>query len=323
MNYAKLACVATCLLIFALLNTVSASEAPFKDVPETHWAYGSIQLLVKAGIIKGFPDNTFRPDLPVTREQFAVVIVKALNLPLNDKASQTFSDIAPDHWSFQYIDATKWFIPTPSDPKGPFNFNPNRAITREEVAEAAARALDLNKGPKPGENYLAEKFTDYESIAPEFRENTALAVYYGILAGNPDGSFHGKVSLTRAEMSVVTDNILKKRAAIKEGLKPLHKPWTIEFVNFERPDNDMVKNYPDYNKIQAFHGTVKSKVYGYHNSHLVVENKKTESDGNKITVDKKTVHAYIYEKDMDLFSPGDILTLNYDRDNNITSYLIQ
>ncbi len=46
----------------------------FSDLTENHWAYGEIEKALAKGYISGFPDNTFRPDQAVTREQFATII---------------------------------------------------------------------------------------------------------------------------------------------------------------------------------------------------------------------------------------------------------
>lgn len=42
-----------------------------------NWAQSFIEPLAALGVIKGFPDGTFRPDAPVTRAQFAAMIQKA------------------------------------------------------------------------------------------------------------------------------------------------------------------------------------------------------------------------------------------------------
>ncbi|ADL08887.1 S-layer homology domain-containing protein [Thermosediminibacter oceani] len=41
-------------------------QTKFKDVPATHWATGYINLGVGQGILKGYPDGTFKPNNNVT-----------------------------------------------------------------------------------------------------------------------------------------------------------------------------------------------------------------------------------------------------------------
>lgn len=48
------------------------------DVPPGHWAYDAIEELVSEGIIKGYPDGTFKGRAPLTRYEFAIAIRDAL-----------------------------------------------------------------------------------------------------------------------------------------------------------------------------------------------------------------------------------------------------
>jgi opacity protein-like surface antigen len=51
--------------------------AQMDDVPPGHWAYQAIEELVRAGIIEGYPDGTFRPNRTLTRAEFAQAIARA------------------------------------------------------------------------------------------------------------------------------------------------------------------------------------------------------------------------------------------------------
>ena len=50
----------------------------FRDVPESRWSHDDITEAVQAGLYRGFPDGTFRPTEPVTREQDVVVAMRLL-----------------------------------------------------------------------------------------------------------------------------------------------------------------------------------------------------------------------------------------------------
>lgn len=64
--------------LVTIINRVNglteAKEVTFSDLTGSHWAFSEIQKASAKGYISGFPDNTFRPDQPVTREQFATII---------------------------------------------------------------------------------------------------------------------------------------------------------------------------------------------------------------------------------------------------------
>jgi polyhydroxyalkanoate synthesis regulator phasin len=49
-----------------------------RDVPAGHWASAAIQVAANCGIVRGFPDGTFRGNEPITRYQAAVIIARLL-----------------------------------------------------------------------------------------------------------------------------------------------------------------------------------------------------------------------------------------------------
>ena len=70
------------VLVFFAVRPAPASAAGFPDVPANYWAKKHIDYLVSKGVVKGFPDGTFKPEAKVTREQFAKMIVVAKGLKL-------------------------------------------------------------------------------------------------------------------------------------------------------------------------------------------------------------------------------------------------
>ncbi len=328
MNFFRIGVVVVSLSLLILLSSGTAGGGTFKDVPVNHWAYESVGALTEAGIIVGFPDGTFKPGLKITREQFAKALVITLDIPLNENAPQIFSDVKPGHWSFLYVDAAKSYIPITSQQAGHFNFYGSHVITREEAAHAIALAMGLDKSPKPAGSYLAEKFRDYQNISPQFSESAAQTAYYGILSGDANNNFRSKDGLTRAEISIILKRIIQAKETPADQSKgstdiiQRHQPWTIEFIDFKRPDYEMVQKHPGYNKIQTFYGTVTAGVYN--DPHFVVQHKSLDYEGQQVDIKKaKTVHVYVYKEELDLFTKGDKVSFYYDRDNHITSYVLQ
>jgi len=58
---------------------VSNMEMPFKDVPQKHWAYKTIKVAFKRGIISGYGDNTFRPNENVSFAEAQSILLRVLN----------------------------------------------------------------------------------------------------------------------------------------------------------------------------------------------------------------------------------------------------
>ncbi|BBI36164.1 S-layer homology domain-containing protein [Cohnella abietis] len=60
------------------LNGVSASAAKFKDVGSNYKSAAYIGAVSDAGIVEGGTDGKFRPEAPVTREEMATMLVRAM-----------------------------------------------------------------------------------------------------------------------------------------------------------------------------------------------------------------------------------------------------
>lgn len=76
--------VLTSLVLIVITPVVSQAQgsnvSKFSDVRSTDWFYQSLQSLVeKYGVVKGYADNTFRGNDPLTRGTFAVWLNDSLN----------------------------------------------------------------------------------------------------------------------------------------------------------------------------------------------------------------------------------------------------
>jgi S-layer homology domain len=61
--------------------TPTGGRPDFTDVPPTNVFYGSIETAYHNAIIKGYPDNTFRPDKSIRRDEMAGIVYRAINTP--------------------------------------------------------------------------------------------------------------------------------------------------------------------------------------------------------------------------------------------------
>jgi len=52
----------------------------FPDVPSWNWAYRYVEYVKAAGVVAGYPDHAYHPELPCTRDQMAVFISRAFDL---------------------------------------------------------------------------------------------------------------------------------------------------------------------------------------------------------------------------------------------------
>lgn len=165
-----------------------------------HWAEESIRRLVDGGIINGYDDNTFRPDIGTTRAEFTKLIVTALGLELDENA-EGYKD-TENHWAKAYIAAgTKYGI---INGIGDDLFAPDVIITREQIAAIIYRIAGK---PEVSESSFADRdeISDYAKSAVDYvAEN-------GIMIGFDGNVFKGTESSTRAQIATVIDRLMQKK----------------------------------------------------------------------------------------------------------------
>jgi hypothetical protein len=127
------------LLGFTLMLMCTACwGADFKDVPKAHWAAESVKVLADAGVVKGYPDSTFKGDKPVTRYELAVALdgmirfIKASFEPVKKaQATQKPKGEAPNPMAGLKAGG---YLP----PDSPLLKDPNKPVTAEQLAAALA-----------------------------------------------------------------------------------------------------------------------------------------------------------------------------------------
>ena len=200
----------TWLLVAAMtlffVGTVPA-ETTLKDI-DGHWAAPTISKWIDQGLIKGYGDNTVRPDTPVTRAEFVSMVNRAWGIS-NDGYSSVFQDVAKDQWYYSDIAAAYnlGYI-SGSSPKA---FEPDSTITREQAAVMIARLLTLEAN---SENDVLSTLADYEQLADWSRPYVETVFAQGILKGYPDQTFRPTRSVTRAEAMAIIDQAVKNTGTI-------------------------------------------------------------------------------------------------------------
>lgn len=125
-------------LLVVLVLSSGANAAGLKDISAS-WAKSDIEALVKDGIINGYPDNTFRPESPVTRAEFARMLARAFHY--EPSARGDLSDIR-NHWAEKDINALVEKGIIQGYPDG--SFKPDAKISRAEMATMLIRAVKLD-----------------------------------------------------------------------------------------------------------------------------------------------------------------------------------
>ena len=198
------------IMVLAMGSYANAEDTTriFADVPIDHWAFDEIQFFYKAGIVAGINDNTFEPDRNVSREEFAKLLAVIFSRTQTISTEQTFSDVTPEMWSYNYIEGVKEFL-TGYYPTGtqPF-FNPQGKAVREDIAYSLVKIIGLDKeGLK--DKAVFDKFRDSDDISPSIKDFVGIAMENGLIKGYEDNTFRPNQGITRAEAVVLLFRALK------------------------------------------------------------------------------------------------------------------
>jgi len=120
------------------LDTKNVGNPGFKDVKVTNPHYGAIAALVKAGIVEGYNDKTFKPGEPLTRAHMAKIISVGFDLEKVKLTNNPFKDVKAEHWYADYVQALITNEITTG--KTPTTFEPNAYVTRGQMASFIVRS---------------------------------------------------------------------------------------------------------------------------------------------------------------------------------------
>ena len=172
----------------------------FRDVTSTHWAFASVERAAELGLVTGYSDGTFRPDTPVTRAQFVLMLWRMCGKPAAAKAA-SFADASAD-W---YQDALSWAVE-----KGYVNglsdtrFGPDAPITRQQ---AMAILFRLNGGQSGTELTLTgiyeQTFADSTTFAAWAMDATWWAVYHELVSGVGGSRIAPEANASRAQIAAI------------------------------------------------------------------------------------------------------------------------
>ncbi|QKS43747.1 S-layer homology domain-containing protein [Paenibacillus cellulosilyticus] len=153
----------------------------------------AIQKAQSIGLLEGDSVGTFRPLDQLTRQEFAALLVRAMNLPLSNVPTASFSDVQDSSWSASYIDAV--FRAGLMTGKGTDSFRPQDPVTREEMAAVFVRAV----GGANTRGGLNRNVQDAQQVSGWAANQVEAAVRLGLI-DTTDGNFNPKAKVQRGEI---------------------------------------------------------------------------------------------------------------------------
>ena len=238
LTYLCLVVVLFVTMNMSAISVTSAGGTKFSDVTSAYsWATDAINELVEKGAISGVDNKHFEPDSPVTKEQFAKMLVGALDIELPEDTEPVegeeaveeekvaYTDVPETRWSYPYICVASDFFYDDSYASGAFN--PEENYTREKCAYAIAYALgygDKNANLLDA-NVLENNFKDAGDVTQALKSAVAMTAERGIVKG-ADGKIRPKGEVTRAEAAVLLHRAMEYKARNSQNLFITKTPIT-------------------------------------------------------------------------------------------------
>lgn len=200
MNIRKQVLKVFMFIFLASVMIVPAKAVQFSDLAPNHWGYEKVMEFVQKGYMKGYEDNTFKPDGSLTRAEFVHVINNYFGFTGNENVITTLSDVEQNEWYAKGVNeaVARGYMVGYEDG----TFRPNNPITRQEAIVVLAKILNLNDNTSSeiALEYLKAKYSDYNTIEP-----WALNAMYnfsklGYINGYEDGTLRSGICMTRTEV---------------------------------------------------------------------------------------------------------------------------
>ncbi|WP_162515303.1 S-layer homology domain-containing protein [Paenibacillus pinistramenti] len=209
----------TTALLSACVQPAFADVTALNDI-EGSYAKDAILKLAEAGIINGTGSGNFNPTATISRQDFAIVLAKALDLNVTEESSNTtssFTDVPADNYSYKYVEAAVKAGLIKGTGSGSFGYGQN--LSRQDMAVLFTRALNQTAGKDVttgGAQYLT--FTDSSSIADYAKDAVGAAVELGLINGTGSGTFNPTGSATREQVALVANKFLDTKKQIEDQI---------------------------------------------------------------------------------------------------------
>uniref|UniRef100_UPI000690B046 fibronectin type III domain-containing protein n=1 Tax=Paenibacillus pini TaxID=669461 RepID=UPI000690B046 len=202
---------------YAVINSLTNSTytvvwhpLEFTDVAN-HWSKDAVNDMGSRMVIEGTGEGQFSPNRNITRAEFATIIVRGLGLKL-ESGSVPFSDVKEYDWFSNAIKTAYSYNLIKGYADG--TFGPHDQITREEAMVIIAKAMKITnlKAMLPNQytDTNLHPYSDISTGSEWARDSIAESVLSGIFTGRSNTELAPKAYITRAEVAMIIQRLLKK-----------------------------------------------------------------------------------------------------------------
>lgn len=189
-----------------LIDDINSIKNIFSDVSDDYWAVEDIRFVYENGIMNGDTEGDFRPNDPITREEWAKVVLSAFTIDTDD-AECDFDDVDKSEWFYPFV--AKAYMLGVINGYDEKNFGTGQTLTREDAVvmmyRMAQMARDI-RAIQPAEL----TFADADNISDYALDAVKIFVSAGVINGYESGEFVPQGSITRAEAAKIIYSLLNK-----------------------------------------------------------------------------------------------------------------
>lgn len=198
--------LSTALVSPFLAQSTVLAQTRFSDT-QGHWAQSCIQSLAQRNIINGYPNGEFRPNAPVTRAEYATMVVNAFPNATRDRNARSFTDVRSNFWAANAIRTASQTGFLTGYPSG--EFRPSQQIPRTQVLVSLNNGLGYT--PTGSINAtLGNTYADASAIPSYARGAIAAATQTQLVVNYPDVRYlKPNNRATRAEVASFLCQALK------------------------------------------------------------------------------------------------------------------
>ncbi len=183
--------------------TVEKPKSYFNDIEGFDWAKDAIEKLAYLGVVNGKADGIYAPGDTVTRAELVKMVISAFTIPSSTDKKE-FNDVNADDWYYTYVNsAYDSGILKGIDES---TFSPDGFVTREMAATVLYRVCNFKNIVLDAS---LKTFTDSENISSYAKEAVETLAGNSYINGYEDLTFKPQGNVTRAEIAVLINNLLK------------------------------------------------------------------------------------------------------------------
>ena len=168
------------------------------------WAVEFFEKLIEKGIVSGYDDKTLRPKGNVSRAEFTKMITTGLKINAGGVVTP-FTDVTDSSWFKTVVELGygNGLVKGVSETL----FAPGAAITRQDIATIAYRALEALKIDLP--DTADNNFADDGAISDYAKQAVYTLKELGIISGRDNGAFDPKAFATREETAKIISGVIE------------------------------------------------------------------------------------------------------------------